>query len=53
MSEAATRGTPFTRRLAAFIERRYEIQNYSVVERRDRTPRETEVSFQIRLYVQV
>jgi hypothetical protein len=32
---------------AAFIERRYEIQNYSVVERRDRTPRETEVSFQL------
>ena len=31
----------------AYVDRRYEILNYSVVERRDRTPRETEVSFQL------
>jgi len=33
--------------LRAYVERRYEILNYSVVERRDRTPRETEITFQL------
>lgn len=32
---------------AAFINKQYEILNYSVVERRDLTPRETEVTFQL------
>lgn len=31
----------------AYVDRRYKILNYSVVERRDRTPRETEISFQL------
>jgi hypothetical protein len=31
----------------AYVERRYEILSYSVVERRDRTPRETEITFQL------
>jgi alpha-D-ribose 1-methylphosphonate 5-triphosphate synthase subunit PhnH len=30
---------------AAYVDRRYEIETYSVVERRDRTPRETEITF--------
>lgn len=29
----------------AFIEKNYQLEKYSVVERRDRTPRETEVTF--------
>jgi hypothetical protein len=32
---------------AAYIDRRYNMQTYSVVERRDRTPRETEITFQL------
>lgn len=31
----------------AFINKNYRLKNYSVVERRDRTPRETEVTFSI------
>lgn len=31
----------------AFIQRRYKIEAYSVVERRDRTPRETEITFSL------
>ena len=31
----------------AYVDRRYEIRTYSVVERRDRTPRETEITFQL------
>lgn len=31
----------------AYVDRRYNLLNYSVVERRDRTPRETEISFQL------
>jgi hypothetical protein len=31
----------------AYIDRRYQILNYSVVERKDRTPRETEITFQL------
>lgn len=31
----------------AYVDREYEIQSYSVVERRDRTPRETEITFQL------
>jgi hypothetical protein len=32
---------------AAYIDRRYEVKNYSVIERRDRTPRETEITFRL------
>lgn len=32
---------------SAYVDRRYDLLNYSVVERRDRTPRETEVTFQL------
>lgn len=31
----------------AYVDRQYKIENYSVVERRDRTPRETEITFQL------
>ena len=31
----------------AYVDRRYNLLNYSVVERRDRTPRETEITFQL------
>ena len=31
----------------AYIERAYKISSYSVVERRDRTPRETEITFRL------
>lgn len=31
----------------AFIDRHYKLEEYSVVERRDRTPRETEVTFSL------
>jgi hypothetical protein len=31
----------------AYVDRKYEIVNYSVVERKDRTPRETEITFQL------
>lgn len=31
----------------AYVERAYKLENYSVVERRDRTPRETEITFQL------
>jgi hypothetical protein len=45
--KAAIEGaTPDTIR-TAYVDRKYKILNYSVVERRDRTPRETEVSFQL------
>ncbi len=32
---------------AAYIDRKYKIESYSVVERRDRTPRETEITFRL------
>ncbi|MBF0440661.1 MAG: hypothetical protein HQK54_02040 [Oligoflexales bacterium] len=31
----------------AFIDKNYELVSYSVVERRDRTPRETEITFEL------
>jgi hypothetical protein len=31
----------------AYVDRKYKIISYSVVERRDRTPRETEITFQL------
>lgn len=31
----------------AFVKRNYDLQNYSVTERRDRTPRETEITFEL------
>lgn len=32
----------------AYINRHYEIQSYAVIERRDRTPRETEITFRLK-----
>lgn len=32
---------------AAYIKRRYNLKSYSVIQRRDRTPRETEITFQL------
>lgn len=32
---------------SAYVDRKYKIVNYSVVERKDRTPKETEVTFQL------
>ena len=32
---------------AAYVDRRYAIKSYSVIERRDRTPRETEITFRL------
>jgi hypothetical protein len=32
---------------AAYIKRRYNLESYSVIQRRDRTPRETEITFQL------
>lgn len=32
----------------AYIKRRYKLETYSVVERRDRTPRETEITFRLK-----
>ncbi len=32
---------------SAYIKRRYNLQSYSVIQRRDRTPRETEITFQL------
>jgi hypothetical protein len=32
---------------AAYVDRQYKIEKYSVVERRDRTPRETEITFEL------
>ncbi len=33
--------------VAAYVDRRYAIKSYSVIERRDRTPRETEITFRL------
>ena len=32
---------------AAYVDRRYTLKSYSVIERRDRTPRETEITFRL------
>jgi hypothetical protein len=32
---------------SAYIDRTYKLENYSVIERRDRTPRETEITFRL------
>jgi hypothetical protein len=32
---------------SAYIDRTYKLKNYSVIERRDRTPRETEITFRL------
>ena len=32
---------------AAYVDRRYNLKSYSVIERRDRTPRETEITFRL------
>jgi hypothetical protein len=32
----------------AYINRHYEIESYAVIERRDRTPRETEITFRLK-----
>lgn len=46
LKSAITAATPETIK-AAYVDRRYSLLNYSVVERRDRTPREIEVTFQL------
>jgi len=33
---------------SAYVNRHYEIESYAVIERRDRTPRETEITFRLR-----
>lgn len=43
----AIESSPEEKIKVAYIDRKYEILNYSVVERRDRTPRETEITFQL------
>lgn len=45
--KAAIESAPPATIKAAYVDRRYSILNYSVVERRDRTPRETEITFQL------
>jgi hypothetical protein len=32
----------------AYVNKKYKLENYSLLERRDRTPRETEITFQIK-----
>ena len=32
----------------AYVKRRYELESYAVIERRDRTPRETEITFRLK-----
>jgi len=32
---------------AAYVDKRYKIESYSVIERRDRTPRQTEITFRL------
>lgn len=32
----------------AYVDRRYDLESYAVIERRDRTPRETEITFRLR-----
>src|SRR5688572_19576248 len=44
--KAAIEAAPPETIRAAYVDRRYNLENYSVVERRDRTPRETEITFQ-------
>lgn len=34
--------------LNAYVNRHYEIESYAVIERRDRTPRETEITFRLK-----
>lgn len=34
--------------LSAYINRHYELESYAVIERRDRTPRETEITFRLK-----
>ena len=33
---------------AAYVNRHYDLESYSVIERRDRTPRETEITFRLK-----
>lgn len=34
----------------AYVNRHYDLESYSVIERRDRTPRETEITFRLRYH---
>ena len=45
--EAAIAGTTEETFAAAYIDRKYTLDSYSLIERRDRTPRETEITFQL------
>lgn len=42
---AAIRGASDEYLKKAFIDRRYDVKNFTIMERRDRTPRETEITF--------
>lgn len=46
LKNAIDSATPETIK-TAYVDRKYKIISYSVVERRDRTPRETEITFQL------
>lgn len=46
LKEALTAASDETMR-EAYIEKKYVLESYSVLERRDRTPRETEITFQV------
>lgn len=45
--KAAIAGATDETIIAAYIKQRYKLERFSIVERRDRTPRETEITYQI------
>jgi hypothetical protein len=45
--EAALSGADDKAIQIAYVDKRYNLKNYSLVERRDRTPRETEVTYEL------
>ncbi|NRA44689.1 MAG: hypothetical protein HRU09_07020 [Oligoflexales bacterium] len=45
--EAALAGATDETFMTAYVERKYKITRFSLLERRDRTPRETEITFQL------
>ena len=45
--KAALAGTSDSVFQKAYVDRRYKLMSFSVLEKRDRTPRETEVTFQL------
>lgn len=47
LKEAISSATEETIR-AAYVQRHYELESYAVIERRDRTPREAEITFRLK-----